>query len=108
MLVLPGGDVEAAKPFAERDRIVFTGRRGFARLVTDAGVPIVTAGAGESLLVLSSGQRLARALQLDKTLRVKALPISVSLPFGLSIRGSGRELWRRLLVNFSVSRWPVS
>jgi 1-acyl-sn-glycerol-3-phosphate acyltransferase len=92
VLVLPGGDVEAAKTFAERDRIVFAGRRGFARLATDAGVPIVpivTAGAGESLVVLSSGQRLARALRLDKTLRVKAMPISVSLPFGLSVGAVG-------------------
>ena len=52
-------------------------------------VPIVTAGAGESLLVLSSGQRLARALKLDKTLRLKALPVSVSLPWGLSIGAVG-------------------
>jgi 1-acyl-sn-glycerol-3-phosphate acyltransferase len=67
---------------------MFGGRRGFARLAMDAGVPIVpivTAGAGESLLVLSSGQRLARALRLDKTLRMKSLPLSFSLPFGPSI-----------------------
>jgi 1-acyl-sn-glycerol-3-phosphate acyltransferase len=92
VLVLPGGDVEAGKSFPDRDRIVFGGRRGFAKLATDAGVPIVpivTAGAGESLLVLSSGQRLARALRLDKTLRVKALPISVSLPWGVSVGAVG-------------------
>jgi 1-acyl-sn-glycerol-3-phosphate acyltransferase len=92
VLVLPGGDVEAGKPFADRNRVMFAGRRGFAQLAMDAGVPIVpivTAGAGESLLVLSDGQRLARALRLDKTLRVKALPVSVSLPFGLSIGAVG-------------------
>ena len=88
VLVFPGGDVEAGKSFADRDRIMFDGRRGFARLAMEFGVPIVpivTAGAGESLFVLSNGKRLARALHLDKTLRVKALPISFSLPFGLSI-----------------------
>jgi hypothetical protein len=42
-------------------------------------VPIVTADAGESLLVLSDGQRLAATLGLDRRLRVKALPVSVSL-----------------------------
>ena len=48
-------------------------------------MPIVTAGAGESLLVLSDGQRLARALRLDKTLRVKTLPVALSLPWGLGV-----------------------
>jgi 1-acyl-sn-glycerol-3-phosphate acyltransferase len=52
-------------------------------------VPIVTAGAGESLMVLSDGQRLARALRLDKTLRLKALPVTVSLPWGLNVGGVG-------------------
>jgi hypothetical protein len=37
-------------------------------LAVEAGVPfvpVVTAGAGQSLLVLSDGRRLARALRLD-------------------------------------------
>jgi 1-acyl-sn-glycerol-3-phosphate acyltransferase len=92
VLVLPGGDIEAGKPFSDRDRIMFGGRRGFAKLAMDAGVPIVpvvTAGAGESLLVLSSGRRLARALRLDKTLRIKALPVSVSLPWGVNVGAVG-------------------
>ena len=92
VLVLPGGDIEAGKSFVDRDRIMFGGRRGFAKLAMDAGVPIVpivTAGAGESLLVLSSGQRLARALRLDKTLRIKALPVSVSLPWGVNVGAVG-------------------
>jgi len=49
----------------------------------------VTAGAGESLLVLSDGERLARALRLDKLLRVKALPTSISLPWGLNVGAVG-------------------
>ena len=52
-------------------------------------VPIVTAGAGESAYVISDGQRLARALRLDKTLRAKVLPVSVSLPWGLNIGAAG-------------------
>ena len=88
VLVFPGGDLEASKSFADRNRIVFGVRRGFARLAADNAVPIVpivTAGAGESLLVLSDGQRLARALRLDKTLRVKTLPVALSLPWGLGV-----------------------
>lgn len=90
--VFPGGDIDAAKAWDDRNRIKFGGRSGFARLAIDSGVPIVpivTAGAGESLLVLSSGERLARAMRLDKLLRVKSAPISVSLPWGLSIGAVG-------------------
>lgn len=90
--VFPGGDVESAKAFDERNLVKFDGRSGFARLAIDAGVPIVpivTAGAGESLLVISSGERLARALRLDKLLRLKTAPISVSLPWGLNVGAVG-------------------
>lgn len=92
VLVLPGGDIDAFKAYGDRDKIVFDGRSGFARLAIDAGVPIVpivTAGAGESLYVLSDGQRLAKALRLDKLLRTKALPVSVSLPWGLNVGAVG-------------------
>ena len=92
VVVFPGGDIDAAKKFSDRNRIVFGGRSGFAQLALDEGVPIVpivTAGAGESLLVLSDGERLARALRLDKLLRVKALPTSLSLPWGLNTGAVG-------------------
>ncbi len=92
VVVFPGGDLDAAKKFSDRNRIVFGGRSGFAQLAMNEGtpiVPIVTAGAGESLLVLSDGERLARALRLDKMLRVKALPTSVSLPWGLNTGAVG-------------------
>jgi 1-acyl-sn-glycerol-3-phosphate acyltransferase len=92
VLVFPGGDVDAAKTWEERNQIIFGGRSGFARLAMEHDVPIVpivTAGAGESLLVISSGKRLAKALQLDKLLRIKALPLSVSLPWGLNVGAVG-------------------
>ncbi|MHA0288052.1 1-acyl-sn-glycerol-3-phosphate acyltransferase [Mycobacterium sp. C3-094] len=92
VLVFPGGDKDAAKTFDERNLVKFDGRSGFARLAMEQHVPIVplvTAGAGESLLVLSSGERLARALRLDKILRVKALPVSVSVPWGLNVGAVG-------------------
>ncbi|MGN7780784.1 1-acyl-sn-glycerol-3-phosphate acyltransferase [Mycolicibacterium sp. 22603] len=86
--VYPGGDIDSAKSWEDRNRIMFGGRTGFARLAIDNGVPIVpivTAGAGESLFVISSGERLARATRLDRLLRLKSAPISVSLPWGLNI-----------------------
>lgn len=88
VMVFPGGDVEAAKSWSHRNEVIFAGRSGFARLAIDHGVPIVpivTAGAGESLLVLTDGKPLARALGLDSLLRIKALPLSLSVPWGLNV-----------------------
>src|SRR5271166_886821 len=88
VLVFPGGDVDAAKAWRDRNRARFHGRSGFARLAMDHGVPIVpvvTAGAGESLFVISDGVRIARALQLPRLLRLKALPTSASIPWGINI-----------------------
>lgn len=92
VVVFPGGDLDAAKKFTDRNHIVFGGRSGFAKLAMEQHVPIVpivTAGAGESLLVLSDGERLARVLRLDKLLRMKALPTSISLPWGLNVGAVG-------------------
>ena len=92
VVVFPGGDLDAFKTFADRNQIVFGGRSGFAQLAIDADVPIVpvvTAGAGESVLVLADGERVARALRLDKLLRVKAFPVTLSLPWGLNVGAVG-------------------
>ena len=92
VVVYPGGDIDAAKAWEDRNRIMFGGRSGYARLAIDNGVPIVpivTAGAGESLFVISSGERLARATRIDKLLRLKAAPISVSLPWGINVGAVG-------------------
>lgn len=86
--VFPGGDVDAAKSWRDRDGICFAGRTGFARIAIEHCVPIVpvvTAGTGETLLVLWDGQPLARALRLPKLLRMKAMPVSVSIPWGLNV-----------------------
>ncbi|MBJ8347234.1 lysophospholipid acyltransferase family protein [Antrihabitans sp. YC2-6] len=90
--VVPGGDADAFKSWSDRNRIVFSGRRGFARLAMELGVPIVpivTAGAGESLVVISDGSRVARALKLNKLLRLKCFPVSVSVPWGLNVGAVG-------------------
>ena len=88
VVVFPGGDIDAGKDFAHRNQVIFGGRAGFARLAIKHDVPVVpvvTAGAGESLFVLSSGEELARALGLPKSLRIKALPVSLSVPWGLNV-----------------------
>lgn len=88
VLVFPGGELDAGKSWENRNRIVFGGRTGFARLAIETNtpiVPVVTAGAGESLFVLSSGEKLARITGLDRIFRVKAAPTTLSLPWGLNV-----------------------
>jgi len=88
LLVYPGGDWEVHRPVWERNKLDFAGRKGFVRLALDAGVPIVpvvSIGGQETALFLSHGGRLARALRVDRTLRLKVIPISLALPWGLNV-----------------------
>ncbi|GAB2931580.1 hypothetical protein GCM10027047_29910 [Rhodococcus aerolatus] len=92
VLVLPGGDLDAMSPWTRRNEVDFHGRHGFATLAREAGVPVlpvVTAGAGDTLLALSDGRGTARALRLDRFARVKALPVTVSLPWGFTVGVAG-------------------
>lgn len=43
--------------------------------------------------MLSSGERLAQALKIDKILRLKALPLSVSLPWGINLGAVDAETY---------------
>jgi 1-acyl-sn-glycerol-3-phosphate acyltransferase len=88
VLVYPGGDHEVHRPSSQSNRIDFDGRKGFLRLALEAGVPIVPVvaiGGQETALFLSNGRRLAQALRLDKLLRLKVLPISIALPWGINV-----------------------
>ena len=88
LLVYPGGDWEVHRPSWDSARIDFNGRRGFVRLALDADVPIVPVvaiGGQETALFLSRGHTLAKLLGLDRALRLKVLPISIALPWGLNV-----------------------
>jgi 1-acyl-sn-glycerol-3-phosphate acyltransferase len=66
----------------------FAGRKGFIRLALAKNVPIVPVvaiGGQETALFLSRGDRLARMLRLDKLFRLKVLPLSLALPWGLNV-----------------------
>lgn len=88
VLVFPGGDVDACKPFRDRYKIDFGSRRGFIRLALERRIPIVpvvSAGAHESLFIYSRGDALAQRLRLDKRFRSNVFPIGFALPWGLVV-----------------------
>jgi 1-acyl-sn-glycerol-3-phosphate acyltransferase len=86
LLVFPGGDLETMRPYRDRAKVVLAGRTGFAKLALEHDVPIVpvvSAGAHETLIVLSQGRRVAEALRLPKWARIHSLPIMLAFPWGL-------------------------
>ncbi len=88
LLVYPGGDYEVHRPTWDRNRVDFNRRKGFIRLALQQDVPIVpvvSIGGQETALFLTRGERLARLLALDRVFRLKVLPISLALPWGLNV-----------------------
>jgi 1-acyl-sn-glycerol-3-phosphate acyltransferase len=88
VLVYPGGDVETHRPWTARHEIRFDGRKGFLELAKKAGVPIVpvvSTGGQDTFLPLTDGRRLAKALRLDRLARLKVVPVSLALPWGINI-----------------------
>jgi len=88
LLVYPGGDYEVHRPSWQRNRVDFDGRKGFIRLALKHDVPIVpvvSIGGQETALFLTRGERLAKLFALDRLFRLKVLPISIGLPWGLNV-----------------------
>jgi len=86
VLVFPGGDLDACKPFRRRYDIDFGKRRGFIRLAIRSGVPIVplvSVGGHHSLYIWSDGRKIAELLGLPRRMRSNVAPIGLALPWGL-------------------------
>lgn len=82
-----GGERDSLRPWTKRDEAVLAGRKGFIRLAIRAGVPIVpiaTVGGPDAMPVLATGRRAAKALRLDKLVRLKMFPIATHVPWGVS------------------------
>jgi 1-acyl-sn-glycerol-3-phosphate acyltransferase len=78
LLGYPGGDHETYRPSWESSEVGFGGRTGFVELALEHKVPIVPVvaiGGQETALFLGRGRRVASALQLNRLLRLKVLPL---------------------------------
>lgn len=86
VLLYPGGAYEVFRPWKDRNRIAFKGRKGFIRLALRAGVPVVPVvghGGHETTIVLTRGERLAKLLGLDRV-RMDGAPVLFQIPWGIS------------------------
>jgi 1-acyl-sn-glycerol-3-phosphate acyltransferase len=90
VLLYPGGDREAHRPFWQSGRVDLGDDTDYVRLALEQDVPlvpVVAIGGQETALFLSQGEWLAKALMVDKLLRLKALPIALAPPWGLNVGG---------------------
>ena len=88
VMVYPGGDVDNQRPYRHRNRIVFGGRTGYIRLALRAGVPIipvVCAGGHETLIIIDDLRWAARLFRTGRWLRLNAMPVNLSVPWGLTV-----------------------
>jgi 1-acyl-sn-glycerol-3-phosphate acyltransferase len=88
VLVYPGGDLDAFRSSLDRDKVIFGPRRGYLRLALRERVPlvpVVSAGSHDGWLVLSDGRWLAKRLGTRRVLRTEVLPITLSIPWGLTL-----------------------
>lgn len=86
VLVFPGGNYEAFRPFWKRHRVDFHGRTGFAKLALRHRVPIVpvlSLGGHETFFVVHRGERLAKLLGVKRFLRSDSFPLFFGLPWGV-------------------------
>lgn len=87
VLVYPGGDRDAFRPFRDRNKVILSGRKGFVRLALSRKapiVPLVSVGLHEAMIILSNGEKLAQRFGLKRLLRTEVMPVGLSLPWGLA------------------------
>ena len=85
---LPGRRLRGAPPELAAQRSTSAAARASSALALERDVPIVpvvSIGGQETALFLTRGERLARLLRLDRMFRLKVLPISIALPWGLNV-----------------------
>jgi len=84
LMVYPGGGVDLFRPFSDRYKIELAGHMGFIRLALEAQVPIVpvvSCGAHESTIILSSNRGLMKKLGLNRR-GVPVWPLMLGIPWG--------------------------
>lgn len=89
VVVYPGGDHEVFRPWTDRNKIDFNGRKGFIKLALEKQVPVIPVvghGGHDSTIVLARGDQMAERLGLD-ALRLSVFPILWQIPWGVSVPG---------------------
>ena len=92
VLVYPGGDHECFRPWTDRNRIDFDGRKGFVELALRKRVPVVPVvshGGHHSTCILTRGDWLGRLFGTER-IRTTTFPIGAADPVGALADRSSR------------------
>jgi len=87
VLVYPGGDHEAFRPWSDRNRVDFAGRSGFIQMALREQVPVVPVishGGHHTTVILTRGEWIGRLLGTDR-IRTTTFPVALQIPWGLSV-----------------------
>ncbi len=114
LIVFPGGNGEAARPFWRRDRCEFGGHKGWARIALAAGVPVVPVsivGSHAVNPVLASSELLAWITLARPLLHIRRLPVTLAqiLAAG-AVLGAGAALlppWAAGVLAFGALTSPL-
>lgn len=88
ILLYPGAARESFRTYRNRRNIDLGGRTGFVSRALRRGLPItpiVSVGAHETMFILLRGQRIARAMRIDKYFRADVWPLIFGFPLGLTL-----------------------
>lgn len=86
--VYPGGNYEAFRPYSQRNRVDFGGKKGFIKLALKEKVPILpvcNVGGHETFFVLTAGHKLAEITGVKKYLRSESFPVFIGLPWIIGV-----------------------
>jgi len=92
VLVYPGGELDACRPFYQPRTVVFGPRRGYVRLALDLGVPVVplaTIGSHWTMPMLPGGELVSRLLNTRRWLRNDRFPLPVGAVAAVAGTGMG-------------------
>lgn len=109
LLVFPGGDVDAMRPFSQRSRPDFDGRTGFVRFARAEKLPIVPlaiAGSHAAYVSLPGTGALARALRLSRWTGLKRFPLTLGL-VGVGVTAAAPPLWGLLPLALLAAAVPL-
>ncbi|MBN1960547.1 MAG: acyltransferase family protein [Deltaproteobacteria bacterium] len=88
IMVFPGGNYEAFRPYSKRYQVDFGGKTGFVKLALRNQVnivPVLSVGGHETFFVLWRGERLAKLTGINKLLRSESFPLFLGLPWGIGL-----------------------
>jgi 1-acyl-sn-glycerol-3-phosphate acyltransferase len=80
LLVFPGGEIDAFRPFGDRYRVKFGGRAGFVRFARRAGaklVPLAICGSQAAYVTLPGAATVARGVRLQSWTGLKRFPLTL-------------------------------